>query len=126
MMLHQDASPHAWLAGQRPLDLVVTMDDATSEIYSAFLVEEEGTASSFLGLVETIAAKGLSCSLYTDRGSHYFHTPEAGGKVAKASSPRSAGRSPSSASSTSRPIRRRRAAAPSGCSAPCRTGCPRS
>ena len=83
MMLHQDASRHAWLDGRAPLDLVVTLDDATSEIYSAFLVEEEGTASSFRGLIETIAAKGLFCSLYTDRGSHYFHTPEAGGKVAK-------------------------------------------
>jgi transposase len=83
MMLHQDASTHAWLSGQGPLDLVVTLDDATSEIYSAILVEEEGTVSSFRGLIETIAAKGLFCSLYTDRGSHYFHTPEAGGKVAK-------------------------------------------
>jgi transposase len=82
MMLHQDASRHAWLEGHGPLDLVVTLDDATSEIYSAFLVEEEGTVSSFLGLIETITAKGLFCSLYTDRGSHYFHTPEAGGKVA--------------------------------------------
>jgi transposase len=82
MMLHQDASRHVWLEGCGPLDLVVTLDDATSEIYSAFLVEEEGTASSFRGLIETIAAKGLFCSLYTDRGSHYFHTPEAGGKVA--------------------------------------------
>jgi transposase len=80
MMLHQDASRHAWLDGHGPLDLVVTLDDATSEIYSAFLIEEEGTASR--GLIETIAAKGLFCSLYTDRGSHYFHTPEAGGKVA--------------------------------------------
>jgi transposase len=83
MMLHQDASRHAWLEGCGPLDLVVTLDDATSAIYSAFLVEEEGTASSFRGLIETIAAKGLFCSLYTDRGSHYFHTPEAGGKVSK-------------------------------------------
>lgn len=83
MMLHQDASRHAWLADATPLDLVVTMDDATSTIYSAFLVEEEGTQSSFAGLIETIAAKGLFCSLYTDRGSHYFQTPEAGGKVAK-------------------------------------------
>src|SRR5271166_5078157 len=82
MMLHQDASRHAWLEGHGPLDLVVTLDDATSEIYSAFLVEEEGTVSSFLGLIETIAAKGLFCSLYTDRGSLYFHTPEEGGKVA--------------------------------------------
>jgi len=83
MMLHQDGSPHAWLVGQGPLDLVITLDDATSAIYSAVLVEEEGTASSFLGLAETIAAHGLPCSLYTDRGSHYFHTPEAGGPVAK-------------------------------------------
>jgi len=82
MMLHQDASLHAWLAGRPELDLVVTMDDATSEVYSAILVEEEGTMSTFLGLIETIARKGLFCSLYSDRGSHYFHTPEAGGKVA--------------------------------------------
>jgi len=85
MMLHQDASPHVWIEGLGPLDLVVTMDDATSEIYSAILVEEEGTMSTFQGLAETIAAKGLPCSLYTDRGSHYFLTPEAGGKVDKAS-----------------------------------------
>jgi transposase len=83
MMLHQDASKHIWLAGAGELDLVVTMDDATSAIYSAILVEEEGSASSISGLIETIAAKGLFCSLYTDRGSHYFHTPEAGGKVDK-------------------------------------------
>jgi transposase len=81
MMLHQDASQHVWLAGCEPLDLVVTMDDATNQIYSAMLVEEEGTASSFTGLIETIAAHGLFCSLYTDRGSHYFYTPETGGKV---------------------------------------------
>jgi hypothetical protein len=61
------------------------MDDATSAIYSAILVEEEGTMSSFAGLIETIAAKGLFCSLYSDRGSHYFHTPQAGGKVDKES-----------------------------------------
>ena len=58
-----------------------TLDDATSEIYSAFLVEEEGTASSFTGLSEVIAAKGLFSSLYTDRGSHYFLTPKADGRV---------------------------------------------
>ena len=83
MMLHQDGSPHVWLQGRPPLDLIVTLDDASSEIYSAFLVPEEGTASSFRGLAETIAKKGLFCALYSDRGSHYFLTPEAGGKVAK-------------------------------------------
>jgi transposase len=84
MMLHQDASTHAWLPGvDRQDDLVVTLDDATSAIYSMFLVDEEGTASSFRGLREVVARHGLFCSLYTDRGSHYFHTPEAGGKVSK-------------------------------------------
>ncbi len=81
MMLHQDGSRHAWLEGQEALDLIVTMDDATGAIYSAFLVEEEGTASTFRALSETFGAHGLPLSLYTDRGSHYFHTPEAGGKV---------------------------------------------
>src|SRR5664279_4121732 len=84
MMLHQDASTHAWLPGDvRKYDLVVTMEDATSTLYSAFLVDEEGTASSLRGLGEVVAAHGLFCSLYTDRGSHYFFAPEAGGKVSK-------------------------------------------
>jgi len=84
MLLFQDGSRHEWLAGQVALDLIVTVDDATSEVYSAFLVEEEGTASSFASLAETIGRHGLFCALYTDRGSHYFFTPKAGGKVAKA------------------------------------------
>jgi transposase len=84
MLLHQDASRHAWLPGDaRSYDLVVTLDDATSAIYSAFLVEEEGTSSSFRGLGEVIAQQGLFCALYSDRGSHYFHTPRAGGRVSK-------------------------------------------
>jgi len=84
MMLHQDGSSHRWLeALDAQLDLIVTMDDATSEIYAAFLVEEEGTMSTFRALAEVIAERGLFCALYTDRGSHYFHTPKAGEKVAK-------------------------------------------
>ena len=84
MMLHQDASTHAWLPGDAGKhDLVVTMDDATSAIYSMFLVDQEGTASSLRGVAEVVAKHGLFCSLYTDRGSHYFLTPEAGGRVSK-------------------------------------------
>lgn len=84
MMLHQDGSRHAWLDGQQPmLDLIVTMDDATSMIYSAFLVEEEGTASSFRALLDVFGAHGLPSSLYTDRASHYFYTPTAGEAVDK-------------------------------------------
>ena len=82
MLLHQDGSDHEWVAGAR-WDLIVTMDDATSEHYSMFFCGEEGTWSSFRGVRETIEAKGLFCSLYTDRGSHYWDTPAAGGKVDK-------------------------------------------
>ena len=82
MMLHQDGSSHEWVPG-RWWDLIVTMDDATSDIYSAFFVAEEGTMSSFQGVSEAIRAKGLFCSLYADRASHYWNTPEAGGKVDK-------------------------------------------
>ncbi len=84
MLLHQDGSRFAWLPGvARQCDLIVTLDDATSAIYSAFLVEEEGTASSFRGLRDVVERHGLFCALYTDRGSHYFQTPKAGGKVDK-------------------------------------------
>ncbi len=82
MMLHQDASTHEWVPGES-WDLVVTMDDATGEVLSGFFVEEEGTWSSFRGVREAVEAMGLFDDLYTDRGSHYWHTPEAGGKVDK-------------------------------------------
>jgi hypothetical protein len=81
MMLHQDGSRAGWLEGQPMLDLIVTMDDATSTIYSAFLVEEEGTASTFCALLEVFGPHGLPSSLYTDRASHYFHTAKAGEAV---------------------------------------------
>ncbi len=80
LMLHQDASTHGWF-GEGKQDLVITMDDATSRVYSGFFVEQEGTWSSLRGVRETIAAKGIFASLYTDRGSHYWYTPKAGGKV---------------------------------------------
>lgn len=82
MMIHQDASSHEWVEGNI-WDLVVTLDDANNEIYSAFFVDEEGTWSSFQGIQEVIQKKGLPCSFYSDRGAHYWHTKKAGGKVDK-------------------------------------------
>lgn len=82
MRIHQDGSTHEWVPGQK-WDLIVTMDDATNEHYSMFFVEEEGTASSLRGVQEVIERRGLFASFYSDRGSHYWHTPEAGGKVDK-------------------------------------------
>jgi transposase len=82
MMLHQDGSTHEWVPGKM-WDLIDTMDDANSEHYSLFFTDQEGTASSMQGLKEVILAHGLPCSIYTDRGSHYWLTPKAGGKVDK-------------------------------------------
>jgi transposase len=82
MMIHQDGSTHEWVPGKK-WDLIDTMDDANSEHYSMFFTDQEGTASSLRGLKEVILAHGLPCSIYTDRGSHYWLTPKAGGKVDK-------------------------------------------
>jgi transposase len=82
MMLHQDGSTHQWTPGVL-WDLILTMDDATNEHYSLFFVEQEGTLSSLRGIKDVIEKRGLFSSLYTDRGSHYWSTPEAGGKVDK-------------------------------------------
>jgi transposase len=82
MMIHQDGSTHEWVSGQK-WDLISTMDDATNEHYSMFFCDEEGTISSFQGVKETLLKRGLFSSFYSDRGSHYWHTPEAGGKVDK-------------------------------------------
>jgi len=82
MMLHQAGSTHAWIPDVK-WDLIITLDDATSTHYSMFFVDEEGTASSFRGIRDVIEVHGLASSFYSDRGSHYWYTPEAGGKVDK-------------------------------------------
>ena len=81
MLLHIDGSHHPWFGDERWYDLIVILDDATSQIYYAQLVEEESTATVMAGLREVIERQGLFCSLYSDRGSHFWHTPKAGGKV---------------------------------------------
>jgi transposase len=83
MLLHIDGSKHQWLSDQRWHDLIVILDDATSEIYYAQLVEEESTRTVMAGLREVIENHGLFCALYSDRGSHFFVTPKAGEKVDK-------------------------------------------
>lgn len=81
MMLHIDGSKHQWFGDERWYDLIVIMDDATSEIYYAQLVEEESTRTVMAGLREVIEKKGAFCSLYSDRASHFFETPKAGEAV---------------------------------------------
>jgi len=81
MLLHIDGSRHQWLQDERWYDLIVILDDATSEIYYAQLVEEESTVTVMAGLKEVIEGKGVFCALYSDRGSHFWLTPKVGGKV---------------------------------------------
>jgi len=81
MLLHIDGSRHRWFQDERWHDLIVVLDDATSEIYYAQLVEEESTQTVMAALQEVIQGKGLFCALYSDRGSHFWLTPKAGGKV---------------------------------------------
>jgi transposase len=83
MLLHIDGSKHQWFGDERWYDLIVILDDATSEIYYAQLVEEESTRTVMEGLRAVIQSKGLFCALYSDRGSHFFVTPKAGEKVDK-------------------------------------------
>jgi hypothetical protein len=81
MLLHIDASKHAWFGDGRYYDLITLLDDATSEIYYAQLVEEEGTRTLMPAVREVIEQQGIFCALYSDRASHFFVTPKAGGKV---------------------------------------------
>ena len=83
MLLHIDGSKHRWLNDDRWYDLIVILDDATSEIYYAQLVEEESTRTVMAGLREVIDTRGLFCALYSDRGSHFFVTAKEGERVDK-------------------------------------------
>ncbi len=81
MLLHIDGSRHRWLQDQRWYDLLVILDDATSEIYYAQMVEEESTLTVMAALQAVVQRKGLFCALYSDRGSHFWLTPKAGEAV---------------------------------------------
>ena len=81
MLLHIDGSRHQWFQDESWYDLIVILDDATSEIYYAQLTEEESSLTVMAGLKEVVAGKGVFCALYSDRGSHFWLTPKTGGKV---------------------------------------------
>src|SRR5690349_21738084 len=81
MLLHLDGSRHQWFQDERWYDLIEVLDDATSETYYAQLVEEESTRTVMAALREVIETKGRFCALYSDRASHFFQTPAAGGPV---------------------------------------------
>lgn len=78
MLLHVDASTHRWLGGRALHDLIAVLDDATSEVYYARLVQQESTETVMAALLETVRKQGVFCSLYADRASHMVYTPAAG------------------------------------------------
>ena len=124
MMLHQDGSSHEWVQ-DKCWDHIVIMDYATIEVYSAFLVEEEGTIRSFIAVEEVIRSRGLLCSLSADRASHYLHTSEASGKVDK-SNPTQFGRAMIQLGvNSSLPAPLKHAVVWRGCLEHCGTGCHR-
>ena len=59
MSLHIDGNRHQWFQDERWYDLIVILDDATSEIYYAQLVEEESTVPVMAAL-RVIDARGCS------------------------------------------------------------------
>ncbi len=91
MMLHIDGSEHRWFGDDRYYELIVVLDDATSEILYARLVEAECTRTVMAALREVVETKGLFCSLYSDRAGHFFVTPKRGERV-DASRPTQVGR----------------------------------
>ncbi len=84
-MLHLDGSRHAWLAlvPDERQTLIQSADDATSRLLYAQLWPAETAQAVMTGLAEVVREFGLPESLYTDRASWAFETPQAGGQVSK-------------------------------------------
>ena len=81
MLLHIDGSRHQWFQDDRWFDLLVILDDATSQIYYAQLVHDECSRTVMAALRDVIERFGLFCALYSDRAGHFFYTPKSGQQV---------------------------------------------
>ena len=56
----------------------MALDDADGRILYAQFVAQEGTLSTFQALTSIVREHGRFCELYTDRGSHFCRTEQAG------------------------------------------------
>jgi len=75
MLLHADASTHAWIPGLDGMeDLIVVLDDATSAVTYARVVPQESTQTMLAALKGVVEQQGVFCALYTDRASHFITT----------------------------------------------------
>ncbi len=82
-MLHMDGSPYDWFGNDTEYDIVVVSDDANNKLYDIELVKEEDGLTCMSMLKNVVEKKGIFCSLYTDRASHFFLTKKAGENVSK-------------------------------------------
>jgi len=83
MMLHIDGSPHDWLGNDTEYDIITVSDDANNKLYDIELVKEENGLTCMSMLKNVVEKKGIFCSLYSDRASHFFLTRKAGEDVSK-------------------------------------------
>ncbi len=72
MLLHIDGSRYRWFQDERWYDLIVILDDVSSEIYYVQLVEEELMLTVMVVLCEVMECKGLFCVLYIDWGIYFW------------------------------------------------------
>ena len=86
MLLHIDGSQHRWFQDDRWYDLLVMLDDATSEIYYAQLVEEESTLSVMAALQGSHRAQRLVLRL-VQRSRQPFLADPKGGRSGRSASP---------------------------------------
>jgi len=84
-LLHVDGSPHAWLA-RCPTErqtLIAVLDDATKRLLYAQLWPAETLQAVMTALGHVLRTFGLPAAVYTDRAGWAFHTPKAGGPIAR-------------------------------------------
>jgi transposase len=83
MMLHMDGSTHDWFGNDTEYDMVTISDDANNQLYGIEMVDEEDSLTCMRLIRHVVEKKGVFCSLYTDRASHFFLTKNAGEEVSK-------------------------------------------
>lgn len=74
-MIQLDTSFHDWLGTGKKCNLIVAIDDATSDILWAQLFEHDGTLANLEVVYHIIENYGIPQSIYSDRASWFFTTP---------------------------------------------------
>jgi hypothetical protein len=78
MLLHIDGSRHRWFQDGRWYDLIVILDDATSQIYYAQLVQEESTRTVMGGVAGGDRNPGAILRVVQRPGQSFLRGAESG------------------------------------------------